>query len=300
MRKVSCLNLPNCYALTNGACEVVVTTDAGPRVAAYRLAGGENVLGEALGAAVETPWGAFRPRGGHRLWAAPEAMPRSYAPDNDPVEFEPDGERAARLTQNVEPQTGLRKELTVELDAEGSGVRLLHRITNRGLWPVELAPWALTIMRGGGYAVIPQEPYGPHPEFLLPARQMVVWPYTDLSDPRWTLGRRLMRLRADDALSEPQKVGVANKRGWAAYRLGETLFVKRFAHVEGARYPDLGCNCEVFTAGSFIEVESLAPLTTLEPGETAEHEERWRLFGDFRAGEGDEELDAALRPLVGA
>jgi hypothetical protein len=300
MRKVSCLNLPNCYALSNATAEVVVTTDAGPRVASYRLADGENVLGEVSEAAITTPWGEWRPRGGHRLWAAPEAMPRSYAPDNDPVEFEFDGERAVRLVQKVEAPTGLQKELRVELDAEGSGVRILHRITNRGLWPVELAPWALTIMRGGGEAVIPQEPYGPHPEFLLPARPMVLWPYTDLSDPRWTLGRRLLRLRTDDARAEPQKVGVANKRGWAAYRLGETLFVKRFNYAEGARYPDLGCNCELFTAGSFIEVESLAPLTLLEPGAAAEHEERWQLFGDFRAGDGDEELDDAIKPLVGA
>ncbi|HEX5707050.1 MAG TPA: hypothetical protein VFX96_07130, partial [Pyrinomonadaceae bacterium] len=249
---------------------------------------------------IATQWGEWRPRGGHRLWAAPEAMPRSYAPDNDAVEFEFAGDRAVRLLQHVEPQTKLQKEITVELDAEGTGVRLTHRITNRGLWPVELAPWALTIMRGGGEAIIPQEPYGPHPEFLLPTRQMVLWPYTDLSDPRWTLGRRLVRLRTDDARAEPQKLGVANKRGWAAYRLGETLFVKRFAYAAGARYPDLGCNCELFTAASFIEVESLAPLTQLEPGATTEHAESWQLFDAFKAGESDEELDDALRPLVEA
>ncbi len=298
LRKVTRLGLPNCLLLSNGTVEVVVTTDVGPRVVGYQFAGRENVLGEAPEASIETPWGAWRPLAGHRLWAAPEAAPRSYVPDNDPLGFEEDGERGIRLLQPVERPTGLQKQLTITLDAEGSGVRLSHRITNRGLWPVELSPWALTIMRGGGEAIIPQEPYGAHPEFLLPARQIALWPYTDLSDPRWTLGRRYIRLRTDDARPEPQKLGVANKRGWAGYRLGETLFVKRFGYREGASYPDLGCNCEVFTAGSFIEVESLAPLTLLAPGESAEHVERWQLFEGFRAGTTDEELDAALTPLV--
>ena len=30
-----------------------------------------------------TPYGDFYFRGGHRLWHAPEAMPRTYIPDND-------------------------------------------------------------------------------------------------------------------------------------------------------------------------------------------------------------------------
>ena len=51
-----------------------------------------------------------------------------------------------------------------------------------------------------------------------------------------------------------------------AYLRGETLFVKRAAYVEGATYPDYNCNFETYTAGAFIEVESLAPLQRLEPG----------------------------------
>lgn len=298
MQKVTCLNLPNCYRLSNGTVELVFTTDVGPRVVRYGFVGGENVLGECAEASVETELGVWKPWGGHRLWAAPEASPRSYAPDNDAVEFESEGGRAVRLRPRVEAATGIQKELSVALDEEGSGVRLLHRLTNRSLWAVEVAPWALTIMRGGGEAVIPQEPYGAHPGHLLPARRVVLWRYTDLSDARFTLGRRYIRLRSDKDAAEPQKIGVENKQGWAAYRLGETLFVKRFAYQGGAAYPDDGCNNEVFTAGLFIEVESLAPLTPLQPGETVEHEERWNLFGGFRAGADEESLDDAINPLL--
>jgi len=298
MQKVTYLNLPNCYRLSNGTIELVFTTDVGPRVVRYGFVGGENVLGECPEASVETELGEWKPWGGHRLWAAPEASPRSYAPDNGVLEFEQEGARGVRLRPPVEAATGIQKELSITLDEAGSGVRLLHRLTNRGLWDIEVAPWALTIMRGGGEAIIPQEPYGAHPEHLLPARRVVLWRYTDLSDSRFTLGRRYVRLRSDVGADSPQKIGVENKQGWAAYRLGPQLFVKRFAYVGGAAYPDDGCNNEVFTAGSFIEVESLAPLTRLQPGASVEHEERWHLFDGFDAGADEESLDAAIKPLL--
>lgn len=295
MEKVACLGLPNCYRLSNGDAEVVVTTDVGPRVVRYALAGAENVLGEAAGASVETPWGTFRPWGGHRLWTAPEAMPRSYAPDNDPLEFEFVDELTVRLAPAADARAGVQKELIVALDASGSGVMVRHRVWNRGAWPVRLAAWGLTIMRGGGEAVIPQEPFGPHPENLLPARSLVLWPYTDMSDARWTFGRRHLRLRSDPSAPWPQKIGAGNRRGWAGYHVGETLFVKRFGYEEGAEYPDAGCNTEVFTAGSFIEVESLSPLRLLGPGEAVEHDERWHLFDG--CGGTDAELEEAIRRL---
>jgi hypothetical protein len=297
LKRVEHLGLPNCYALTDGVAEVVVTTDVGPRVLGYALKGGENILGECAGERVETEWGVWRPYGGHRLWTAPEAKPRSYAPDNEPVSIEQLSEHAIRLKPPVEMRTGLQKEIMLALDG-GGGVTLTHRITNLGAWRVELAAWALTIMRGGGTALIPQEPYGPHPECLLHARPLVVWPYTDMSDARLSFGRKLILVRSDASAAEPQKIGVGNKRGWAAYMRGASLFVKRFDYKEGAQYPDAGCNNEVFIASSFIELESLSPLAAVEPGGTIEHVERWRLFEGVEVGEGDEELYETIAPLA--
>jgi len=298
LEKVPYLGLPNCFRLSNGTAEVVVASDVGPRVLRYALAGGENILGEHPDAAVGTEWGTFKPYGGHRLWTAPEASPRSYSPDNDPVAAEPDGPLGVRLLQEADPRTGVRKEMIVSLDPAGAGVRVTHRLSNEGVWPLELAPWALTIMRPGGEVVIPQEPYGPHPDYLLPARPLVLWHYTDLSDSRLTLGKKFIRLRVDEGRAEPQKVGLLNKQGWAAYAAGADLFVKRYGHEEGAAYPDYGCNTEVFTAGPFVEIESLGPLSRLEPGAAVEHVERWDLYGGVSLGEGEEGIEAAVGPLV--
>lgn len=295
---VACLGQPNCQRLSNGTVEVVVTTDVGPRVARYAFVGGENMLGETPGPGDQTELGVWKPYGGHRLWHAPEAKPRSYSPDNAPVPFEVVEGNAIRLRQPVEPGTGIEKEMTVTLDPDGTRVTIHHRLTNRGLWAAELAAWALTIMRGGGTAVVPQEPYGPHPQNLLPVRPIALWAYTDLSDPRFALGPRFLRVRSMEERRAPQKIGVGNKRGWAAYHQGRTLFVKRFGHRAGASYPDFGSNCEIYTAGSFIELESLGPLVRLAPGESTEHVEHWYLFGDVDLPADDEAAEAALAPLI--
>jgi hypothetical protein len=298
VEKVNYLGQPDCYKLSNGTVELIVTTNVGPRILRYAFQGEENILGEVPDEVKKTELGDWKPLGGHRLWTAPESLPRSYAPDNERVPFEIEGNNVIRLTQQFEAATGIQKEMRIVLDVEGTGVHVHHKITNRNLWAIEVAPWALTIMKGGGEVIFPQEPYRSHSEYLLPARALVLWHYTDLSDPRWTLGARYIRLRTDEHLAEPQKIGISNKQGWAAYRRGHTLFVKRAHYTDGATYPDYGCNFETFTAGTFIEVESLAPLHYLEPGASATHVERWFLFRNINSDTDEDGLEMMLRPIL--
>jgi len=283
--------------LGNGDATLRLADEFGPRVMAYALAGGANVLGEWPDMKAPTPFGEdWRLRGGHRLWAAPEAPDPTYAPDNGPVEPRRDSPRRVTLVQPVD-RAGLRKTLSVALDERGSGVTLVHRITNARSAPVRLAPWALTVMRGGGTALIPQEPHRAHEDAFLPARPMVFWHYTDPADPRIGWGPRFIRFRSDPARPEPTKLGVGNKQGWAAYAVDGLVFVKRFPWRDAAAYPDYGSSCEFYTAGAFLEVETLGPLVTLAPGESAEHAERWGLFPGADPGT-DEATAALLAPLL--
>jgi hypothetical protein len=297
VEKVQCLGQPNCYRLANKSVEVVVTTDVGPRIIRYAFVGEENILAEMPDDAVKTELGVWKPWGGHRLWTAPEAMPRSYSPDNDRIFHEIQG-NTIRLVQAIEPRTGIQKELTVSLDPEGSGVTVAHRVTNKGLWDVEVSPWALTIMNGGGEVIIPQEPYRSHDEYLLPARPLAVWHYTDLSDPRWRVGKKYIRLRTNAQMKEPQKIGTGNRQGWAGYLRMGTLFVKRFPWVEDATYPDFGSNTETYTAANFIELETLGPLARLAPDRSADHTERWFLFRNVDGGDSEQTLDVALQRVL--
>lgn len=300
MEKVNHLGLPNCYRLANGSVELIVTTDVGPRILHYGFMDQDNMLGEAPQMIINSELGEWKGWGGHRLWAAPEAMPRTYAPDSSPLVVEISGENSISLMSSVEAATGLQKEIVVVLADGSTEVHVTHRIINRGLWPIEIAAWALTIMNGsgGGEVILPQEPYLSWDEALLPARPMVLWHYTDLSDPRWKIGPKFIRLRADGSITTPQKLGIANKQGWAAYHRKDTLFLKSVSYTPGASYTDYGCNNETYTAGEFIEVETLSPLRKLEPGEAVEHIERWRLVRDIALSADESELDDILKPVI--
>ncbi len=298
MEKVAYFGQPNCYKFSNGTVDLIVTTDIGPRIIRYGFAGEENILGEVPEMKIPTELGDWKPWGGHRLWTAPEAMPRSYAPDNSPVKFEIEGSNTIRLVQPLESRTGIQKEMIVTLASNGTSVIIKHRLTNRNLWAVDLAPWALTIMRGGGTTILPQEPYRDHNDYLQPARPFVLWHYTNLADSRWAIGPKFIRLKTDATLKEPQKIGIGNKQGWAAYALRGTLFLKRFAYQEGVTYPDYGSNNETYTAENFMEIETLAPMSHLEPGQVAQHEEKWFLFKNVSIGSDETAIEAVLRPLI--
>ncbi|MDQ4122888.1 MAG: DUF4380 domain-containing protein [Acidobacteriota bacterium] len=278
MEKIEYQGFPNCIRLNNNGLEIVATTDVGPRILFFGFHGGENILGFHPDAKVETPLGTWKPYGGHRLWIAPENMPLSYAPDNAPIEyFLDEANNSARLRALVEAATAMQKE--IEIAPETQGFSIKHRITNLGENEIEFAPWALTIMRGGGEAVIPNEPFAPYsPETLLPVRSFAVWSYTDFTDSRWTFEKEFIRLKTDESLPNPQKIGVFNRRGWAAYEWRDLLFVKEFDVVLNAAHPDMNSNTEVYTAGGFVEVETLAPLQKVATGESAELIERWFLF----------------------
>jgi hypothetical protein len=214
-------------------------------------------------------------------------MPLSYAPDNGPVAYEIINESRVSLTQDTDPHSQIQKEITVSLEHTGSRVSLDHRLTNRGDTSIEIAAWALTIMRPGGEVIVPNEPFAPYsPETLLPVRSMTLWSYTDFTDPRWSFEKDCIKLRVDESIDSQQKLGVLNKKGWAAYKRQDTLFVKRFACEEDAVYPDMNSNNEVYTAGGFVEIETLSPLVTLTPGRAVEHAEEWKLHAgvtDFRS-----------------
>ena len=286
---------PNCYRIGNGEVELIVTADVGPRGMRYAFTGGDNVFvefGEQLGGTGEKEWMA---RGGHRLWAAPELIPETYALDNSPVEARVQG-NAISLRQPVEPETGLQKEMTIELADAGTGVTVTHRIENTRSAPRRLAVWALTQMTPGGMAIAAFPPRGSHDEILLPTNPLTMWAYTNFSDPRWAFTKKYLTLKNDPENKEPQKAGLFNAKTVGAYLNRGILFVKRSdAPGKSEDYPDFGCSFETFTNHSFLELETLAPLRELRQGESATHVERWSLHGNISLNSvRDAELDRLL------
>jgi len=298
VQKVTYAGWPNCYRVSNGEVDLVVTADVGPRVIRFGYVGGPNAFKEfreQLGGRNEA---TFQLRGGDRVWKAPEDPVASWAPDNVPVEIRivPDG-LIARAP--VEPLTKLQKEIGISMAPTGTEVVVTHRIANRSLFTLEFAPWALTMMAQGGMAITGFPPRGKHPANLEATNPLVMWAYTDLSDPRWKFTRKYLMLRQDPQNAEAQKVGLFNPDVWAVYLNGGQAFVKQ-AHADPrGTYPDFGCAFETFTNNEFLEIETLGPLTKVAPDTSVEQVERWRLYSDIHlANFTDDELDRVLLPLV--
>jgi hypothetical protein len=98
---------------------------------------------------------------------------------------------------------------------------------------------------------------------------------------------------------QPQKLGTFNPHTWGAYLLGSDLFIKHYAADAKKQYPDFGCSFETFTNAEFLEIETLGPITKIEPGKTLEHVERWTLHKNVKvAAWTDAELDRVVAPLV--
>jgi hypothetical protein len=273
--KVEYQGVADCLELSNGTVRVVVASDFGPRILSYSLAGGDNILGWHPDAKVDTSFGTWYPRGGHRLWIAPENNPVSYAPDNDPVEVI-ESSQLSLTVRGRKDAAGNIKQMTITLAESGSEVTIDHTLTVGQ--PREAAAWSLTIMAPGGTVVIPNEPFAPYsPEHLLPVRAMALWSYTDFADPRWEFTKDTTRLRVDASLPNQQKIGVLNRQGWAAYECQGPRFEKRVEFVEDAAYPDYNSNFEFYTAGDFVEIETLSPISKRDAGAIIGHRETWSI-----------------------
>ena len=174
--KVSYGGWPNCYRLTNGQVEMIVTSDVGPRVIRYGFLGGQNIFKEFKEQMGKTGEKAWQARGGHRLWIAPEAVPESYAIDNGPVNAQVKGDTII-LTGGVEPETSLEKTISITLS--GNGAQVTHRLRNAGQKARAVAPWALTMMAQGGTGIIGFPPRSKHMEVLTPTNPLVMWGFTN-------------------------------------------------------------------------------------------------------------------------
>ena len=300
----------NCIRMSNGTVELIATTDVGPRIIRYGFVGKENFFYEdpkQLGKTNSDEWMAF---GGHRLWLSPEGKPRSYHPDSKKVEaYEKDG--GVLLIQPVETDNGVQKQMLIKMAPTGSHVTLDHKLTNKNLWDIDVAPWTLTLMAPGGKAIFPQEPYFPHPDipdfpgqkidkkYYLSVRTLVLWSYTNMADPRWTFLNKYIVLQQDTKATKPQKIGMSNKQNWGAYLNHGQMFVKKNVYKEGAEYPDHGCSFETFTNPVLLELEGLGPMAKLAPnGGSTDYREDWYLFDGVKADSTDESIDKNVLPKV--
>ena len=256
--------------VSNGEIELVAPTSIGPRIVRFGFEGGHNVF--RVFDHQREDWPLI---GGHRLWHSPEDEDRTHQPDTDPVEATllEDG---FRLERPVNEETQIGKAITVRMTPAGTSVEVTHELTNSGLWPIEFAPWALSVLKPDGTAVMPLTPQA-EADSLLPDRSITYWPYTPPGEDRLEYGTDNVYVHQDAECDGPLKIGTSAGDGWVAYVNDGQAFRKDFEYVPDATYPDSDSGAEVYTSSEILELETVGPLRTVEPGETVEHVETWTL-----------------------
>lgn len=288
-------NFGKCLEISNGTVKALVTVDVGPRIIFYGFKGFNFMFEDTERQIFQE--GEFFDRnyrpgekwfiyGGHRLWKSPEDW-ASYTPDNYPVKVVR-LENGAEFYSRTNEVTGLIAGMKVLMDEDGS-LEITHSFKNVGEEPVRLSLWALSVLRPGGTEVIPMncEDTG-----FLPNKNLVIWPYNDLKDKRFSLRERFSLLKQSKKADRPFKIGMNNLHGWAAYFAGGNLFVKKFPVEEGV-YQDMHCNFETYTSNLMLESESLSAERTVLPGERTEYVENMYVFKDVQTDLSDESAIAA-------
>ena len=211
METIKYLNL-DCVLLENNALRLLVTQTVGPRVISFGYKDEENLFAELPDEVSQLPDGkAFHFYGGHRLWDSPESMPTTYTPDDFPVDIVLTAEGLS-ATQHALTETGLEKTIYISVSADTPQVVVVHQLTNRGSQMVECAPWAITQLKPGGVAILPQSQSHTG---LLPNRTISLWPYSDVTSALLSWGNRYILAWADKKTGA-FKLGFPNPRvaGW--------------------------------------------------------------------------------------
>lgn len=294
IRKLAYKGWQNCISLSNGSIELITITDVGPRIMSFGFVNQSNIFFEFEDQAGTVGGDEYKAYGGHRLWHSPEHMPRTYVPDNSPVQWE-ETENGIALHQDIEHWTHIRKEMIVRMSSDANEVCVRHRITNTGAWPVELAPWAVSMLAPGGVEYIPRSRKDTG---LLPNQSLALWPYTRLNDQRIVLGEKYIIIKQDPSIGDPLKIGLPNPSGWGAYLNYGVLFVKRYTHHDDMPYPDFGSSYETYANKYFLESETLGPLVKLLPGASCDHVEDWSIHGNVSIPADEIEFERRILPLI--
>lgn len=285
----------DCLKISNGRMEVIAATEIGIRILGVNLVGKENILYLVPEDKGQTGGETHTFYGGHRIWHTPEDFGRTYSPDNAPVTVK-EIENGFILTQDIEPETFMQKELELTMCPDTAAVTVKHRIYNKGVWPVETAVWCITQLEKNGVQVMPIQ----KDDFRLTHTwNMSFWSYTEMNDHRMCFGKDYFYLKQDpDFHRTPLKIGYRSTLPWAAYSTKEQLLVKTYSFDAEKQYPDNNCAFESYVNQHFIEMETLSPLTVIQPGTFAEQTEHWYLFENVEVKADDAYTKEIIQPII--
>lgn len=263
--------------VSNGTIEFTVALEAGPRVIAFNKVGEPNIFFQdtknEISRDVSSIYGKNKQwniYGGHRLWLSPE-NDYTYVPDNETIAIER-LENGVLITGKEWRFSRIIPSIRIEFDGKNS-LTITHKMVNNGK-AKELCLWGLTVLKAGGKMEVFLEEKDTG---LLPNRNIVLWPYTDIKDDRLEIFNNKITLKSTERVSKPLKLGLYNQDVRARYTIGHNVFIKEFCGYEDEMYPDYGCNFETYISNLIHEIESLSPIKIVDENGSLESVEKWTL-----------------------
>ncbi|QUH31635.1 hypothetical protein [Vallitalea guaymasensis] len=290
---INTLNWGKCIKLSNQKIELIATTDFGPRIILFSYVNGVNMLYEETPSCNDTKGDVWHFYGGHRLWYGPQIDDRYLYPDNQSVKWRCI-ESTLILTQEIEKTTGIQKEIIINMDPKLAKVTINHKITNHSCQPIKLCVWALTCMSPGGREIIPLPKVDSR---LLASYSLAFWPFTNPSDSRFYLGKKIILLDHNPIIKDEFKIGISSSHGIAGYNNHNTLFIKKYDIVNDADYADYSSDYQTYVNEHTLELESLGPYMTLNPKSSTSHTEAWYLFPNIPYPKTESEVMTCIMPL---
>jgi|AGTN01.2.fsa_nt_gi hypothetical protein len=276
-KKVTDCFLGRALSISDGKTELKVTLDVGPRIISLSKVGGENIFyedkEEKITKDVSALYGkgrVWRLYGGHRIWISPEDD-TTYVPDDQKVKYALT-ERGAEFIPSPWKEKGAQTALGVTFLSDGK-IKVTMEIKNISQKTKLMSLWSLTVMRPGGVmrAALDTTDTG-----YSMNRNLVLWSYSDVKDPRLSIENGLLSVRSDPAVEKPFKIGTCLKKLSAEYELDGVKFIKTVEET-GKAYPDCQSNLETYTNNIIHEIETLSPVAVLPPDQSVTHTEIWEL-----------------------
>ncbi len=268
--------------LRSSTAEAIIVPAIG-RVMSFRLRDGENVLwtDSALAGRSGDPtgkeWVNF---GGDKSWPAPEAEWRTFTGygnwmpppgfDGLPHEARIEGATVV-LVAPIDRFYGIRHERHIALAADAARMTIATTYIRVSGAPARVGIWVITQFVDPVAVFVPVPPRSRFPDGHYVFRD-APWPQREVRD-------GLIRITRDPRVAH--KLGSdADRMLWVGENVMCLVASPRVADA-AAEYPDRGASAEVYTNPDpkrYVELETLGPLATLQPGDRITQTNTYTLF----------------------
>ncbi len=279
VRREATQGWPGCYRISNGKVSLVVAPAIG-RIVYYGPAAGPNLLWEQAGLRGKTvtlaqgrkEWANF---GGDKLWPAPQSK-WNWPPDPylDGIGHTATALKggSVRLVSAASPDSGIRFERVITMDAADGSVTIRNTMLNTGDQDVEWSVWEVAQVAEPRWCEMP---------IVASAGLPKGWTAIGPNVPQaGYVAARPGSVRLRRHAAKAAKIGGWSPHGLVRARVGAwELTLRATVEPEGG-YPDGGCPQEIFSSPDplkYMELELLGPVRLLQPGDSQTLTTIWSL-----------------------